>query len=120
MKKTILSTKQIRDYQTLCRQRASGELLTPASLRLICQSLRYDPKAIGTYFLGKIVEYDARGIGMKDECMPAPDDAPLDGQMTFDELEPKCPCLPDPDVGSLDGQIGFGEIKATKTIRIAL
>jgi len=46
-----LTKKQIADYEQFYRDRNSGRILTPDSLRFICAACNYDAKAIGKHLL---------------------------------------------------------------------
>jgi hypothetical protein len=46
-----ITKQQLEDYQSLCRERDRGRLLTPEALRLICAAYDYDAEAIGRHFL---------------------------------------------------------------------
>ena len=46
-----ISKKALEDYQKLCEERSSGRLLTPDTIRFICQAYDYNAEAIGKHFL---------------------------------------------------------------------
>jgi len=46
-----LTKKQIADYEQFYRDRNSGRILTPDSLRFIYEAYNYDAEAIGKHFL---------------------------------------------------------------------
>lgn len=53
-------SKQIADYEQLCRDRNNGRLLTPDGLRFICEANNYDPEAIGRHFLEVLAKMGQR------------------------------------------------------------
>lgn len=48
---TLLTKKQLADYQQLCHDRNNGRILTPDGLRFICEANNHDAEAIGKHFL---------------------------------------------------------------------
>ena len=61
MKKKMTS-RQMADYEQLCRDRNNGRLLTPDGLRFICDACDNDPEKIGKHFLEVLASFKARKI----------------------------------------------------------
>ena len=57
-----MTSRQMADYEQLCRDRNNGRLLTPDGLRFICDACDNDPEKIGKHFLEVLASFKARKI----------------------------------------------------------
>lgn len=73
-----LTSQQMKDYESLCKARSGGKLLTPDGLRFICEANGFDPMAIGKHFLNVL-----------PQVCPGPLDEGLTG------MDPSCPYYPE-------------------------
>lgn len=58
-----ITTKQLEDYEILCRDRNNGRILTPDWLRFICEAYHFEAEKIGQHFLEELPR-----ICMKSNC----------------------------------------------------
>ena len=56
-----ITKKQLENYQRLCSDINNGRILTPDGLRLICESYKNDPEAVGNYMLGILARIQNKG-----------------------------------------------------------
>lgn len=59
MAREHMTTKQIKDYRELCRNREQGRILTPDGLVFICEAYHYDAEAIGRHFIEMAIKFKA-------------------------------------------------------------
>ena len=56
-----ITKKEYEEYRKLCKDRDNGRILTPDGLKLICESLKRNPEAIGKHMLETYIKFVNRG-----------------------------------------------------------
>ena len=57
-----ISNKKYEEYMQYQRAVTFGRILSPASLRLVCDLCDSDPEKIGIYMLEKLAQFEREGI----------------------------------------------------------
>lgn len=53
-----ISNKEYEEYQRYLRDKSSGRILTPETLRIICAGLDNNPEKIGQHFLAVLHKFN--------------------------------------------------------------
>jgi hypothetical protein len=61
-----ITDKEYTAYQEYKKALIQGRIITPDSLRIICESLGNDPEIIGKYFLTELQKFKQRNLGNTD------------------------------------------------------